>query len=477
MAAKSVLAPASLKQEMFLKSECDFTLFGGAAGSGKSYLGLLSVLKYVDDKFFRGVVFRRTYTEIRQQGGLWDTAVEMYKEAFPLKGQLRIREKELTITFPSGASVKFSHMEHDKNRYDHKGAQYTYILFDECTEFSQEVIEYLGTRLRSVRCKYKPHMKLTANPDPDSFAFAWVQPYLGEDGIPDRSKDGMIRYFVVEDGKYTWADEREELEAIYGTGDGSGIMSFTFISATCEDNPPLMKADPNYVSRLKAKPRVEMERLLLGSWTARESASGYWKREWCPVEHLPPTRIRKRVRAWDISGTLVSDSLPNPDWTVGVLMSVDEFGIYWIEDVIRGRWRFQGVFDQMVQAAKRDGTGTTIIIPVDPGAAGKAYASSLVRDIAELGYYARMKTTHQSKVTRFAPFASTSEAGGVKLISGEWNKEFMEELERFDGSKNVKDDQVDATADAFWAISRSNLLPVFELPQMTQKNPFAFQRL
>ena len=41
-----------------------------------------------------------------------------------------------------------------------------------------------------------------------------------------------------------------------------------------------MKANPGYVSFLKAQPRVEMERLLLGSWYARVEAAGHFKREW-----------------------------------------------------------------------------------------------------------------------------------------------------------------------------------------------------
>ena len=38
--------------------------------------------------------------------------------------------------------------------------------------------------------------------------------------------------------------------------------SFTFISATCLDNPPLLEANPDYVSTLAALPRITRERLL-----------------------------------------------------------------------------------------------------------------------------------------------------------------------------------------------------------------------
>ena len=86
------------------------------------------------------------------------------------------------------------------------------------------------------------------------------------------------RYFVRNGGTAQWSDSREELEEIYGKGEDSGILSFKFIPGNIYDNPPAMKANPGYVSFLKAQPRVEMERLLLGSWYARVEAAGILKR-------------------------------------------------------------------------------------------------------------------------------------------------------------------------------------------------------
>jgi predicted ribonuclease YlaK len=57
---RSKLSPASEKQRLFLTSDADITVFGGAAGSGKSYLGIMDMLQYVHMKHFRGVMVRRT---------------------------------------------------------------------------------------------------------------------------------------------------------------------------------------------------------------------------------------------------------------------------------------------------------------------------------------------------------------------------------------------------------------------------------
>ena len=65
-----VIGPKSQRQEDFLLSQADITVFGGAAGSGKSYVGLMTPLLFVDDPYFRGVIFRRTMPEIT--AGDWE---------------------------------------------------------------------------------------------------------------------------------------------------------------------------------------------------------------------------------------------------------------------------------------------------------------------------------------------------------------------------------------------------------------------
>lgn len=176
-------------------------------------------------------------------------------------------------------------------------------------------------------------------------------------------------------------------------------------------------------------------------WDAELEANGYWKKEWCEIVDKPPLNPIKRVRAWDISGTIPSETQPNPDWTVGLLMSKDKYGTYYIEDVKRFRARHGEVFEKMVETAREDGEDTLIIIPQDPGAAGKQYASTLVRDLANLGFYARMKGTTKSKLQRFAPYCAACEAGAVRMVMADWNEEYINELQAFDGgNKRLKDD-------------------------------------
>jgi hypothetical protein len=76
------------------------------------------------------VFFRRTTAQIRNPGGLWDESQKIYGPlgALPLSGALEWR-------FPSGARVRFAHLEYDKTIYEWQGAQVPLICFDELSDF------------------------------------------------------------------------------------------------------------------------------------------------------------------------------------------------------------------------------------------------------------------------------------------------------------------------------------------------------
>ena len=304
----------------------------------------------------------------------------------------------------------------------------------------------------------------------------WVEFALDERGIPIRKEIYPTRYMIQVGSNVVWGDTKEELESVYGSGDESGILSFKFIPGTIYDNPPLMKADPTYISKLKKLPRVEMERLLLGSWYARPEASGLFKREWVEEVDFPNGRATSRVRAWDLAFSKPSEIYPNPDWTRGLLMSKDKSKVYTVEDLVGIRDRVHKVEELIFQTALRDGQGVTISIPLDPAAAAGAYAKDLQRRLAEMGYSCRLSKPVKSKVTRFAPFSSVAQAGFVRVVKADWNKDFYEELEVFDGDKKRKDDIADVASDCFLLLNKELHLPTFSLPDFSAGSNFGYQQ-
>jgi predicted phage terminase large subunit-like protein len=424
-----------------------------------------------------GVIFRRNSKMITAPGSIWQEAVAMYTNIYG--DSLRVKHRDMEIIFPHGAVLKFSHLQYASNIYDWKGSQLSFCAFDEASEFTEEMITYLISRMRNAHVDYKPQLFLTTNPDYNCFLRLWIQDfYLDDIGIPKEETSGVKRYFFRQGNTMLWYNSLEQAEQVHGRGDESGIMSFTFIPATCRDNPPLLKAQPSYISNLMSLPRVEMERLLLGSWFARVEASQMWKREWIELVDFPCARPVKRVRSWDLAFTKPSEQNRDPDWTRGVLMSKDKTNVYTIEDVASLRDRVHNVEQLIFQTAIRDGTDTIITIPKDPNAAAGAYARDLQRKLSEMGFTVRLVAPVKSKLTRFAPFASVTQAGFVQVVKADWNKDFFEELEQFDGEKSKKkDDQCDCCSDCFFTLNQGLQLGGLSLPSGLSSAPsFGFQQ-
>ena len=112
------IGPQPGPQRIFMETLADIAIFGGSAGSGKSFALLLEPLRHYDNPKFGAVVYRRNSTQIRNQGGLWQESMGLYTQfgAHP-------REAFLEWRFPSGMRVKFAHLEHDKTVYDWQGSQ------------------------------------------------------------------------------------------------------------------------------------------------------------------------------------------------------------------------------------------------------------------------------------------------------------------------------------------------------------------
>ena len=475
---KKLPGPCSQRQSMYVHSKADVTLFGGAAASGKSEIGVIDFLKYTDIPNFIGVMTRRTTPQLNGPGGLLTKCKRVFSQAYS-PDEYTWRAKDGKFVFhKSGAEIYLKHFENDDADVNWQGSEANLYYVDEGTQFTMYMIQYIMSRMRNPSCpSVRPHLKITCKPDADHGLRKWVEPYLQEDGTPDRSKDGMIRYFSFMDGDFVWSDTKEGLLEEYGVQEKDAI-SFTFISANVYDNKIMEEINPKYVAWLKGLRGTERKRLLEGNWFVRDSSSGYFKRDFVSPVRLHEQEIVSYVRAWDIAGSLPSDSNPNPDWTVGVLMAKTKQSRYIIVNVVRFRARFGEVMQKIISTAKQDPDGTKILLPMEPGQSGKVSGQVMLKELLEEGFYAKLRPTNKSKVIRLQPFAAAAEGGLVDYIEDDWNEQYFFEMEAFDGSRGVKDDQVDATSDAFvelaTKINIGNFLPGLANIDMTVKNPFKF---
>lgn len=429
-------------QEVFLSTEAEIAVYGGAAGGGKTYALLLENQRHRDNPKFGSVIFRRTSTQITTEGGLWDNAMELY----PLRGATAIKTPRPTIVFPSGAKITFAHLQYDDTVWDWQGSQIPLICFDELTHFSRKQFFYMLSRSRSTS-GVNAYVRATTNPDADSWVAEFISWWIDRDGYPIPERSGIIRYFVVIEDKVIWADSRQELVDNYGV-ELTDTKSFTFIASSVFDNKILLEQNPGYLANLKALSTVEKGRLLQGNWKIKPSAGMYFKRDQAQVVTYLPSKLVKVCRAWDLAASIPTAENPDPDYTAGPLIGRLADGRFIVLDVIRGRWLANDVRKKVKGAAANDKDlhGSSLNrLPQDPGQAGKDQAQSYVKFLA--GFAVKTKTVSGSKVVRAEPFSSQWQAGNVLVMHGPWNDDYFTELESFpDGAH---DDQVDGSSDAF----------------------------
>lgn len=458
------IRPQPGPQELFLTTPADIVIYGGSSGSGKTFGLLLKPLKHIQIKGFTAVIFRRTYPQIMNEGGLWDTAQELYPHAGGLP-----RESDVRWKFPNGNSIKFSHLEYDKNVMDYQGSQICYIGFDEICHFSERQFFYMLSRNRST-CGIKPLVRATCNPDPDSWVASFIEWWIDQDtGFAIHARSGVIRYFVRINNIIRWDEsvgalweqvENEIPEEDYHP------QSFTFIAAKLDDNPALTEKDPGYKGRLMALDMVERDRLLGGNWKIRYQAGTMFREEWftqniIEVSEIPcnPQDLHY-IRWWDAAATAQSKDSKNPDWCSGLLMG--EFkGRFYIFDVNHFREMPAGVYKQMEFTRDIDGKKVTVGMEQEPGSASVREIDTLKTTMFS-GYSFHSETSSGSKIIRAKLFSSACENGLVYLIRGHWNRGFIQELVNFPDPK-WHDDQADSSSAAFNYLSSHKGINNFSL--------------
>lgn len=468
------VGPQSPFQEKYLNSDATILIAGGAAGSSKSYIGLMRHLRYKDDPHYRGFCIRKNSTAIMKEGGLFDEAVTLYRSVDP---KIRVKLKDQKIVFSSGASVSFSHYENSAaGEQMYQGLQMSGTFYDEATHAEESHIWWLISRLRT-KAKMTPSIWLSCNPDPDSYLRTWVDWWLFPEGhenfgLPDPEKNGKTRWLLRMSGDLYWADTPEELILAHGKShlgindpDQVKPLAVQAIFGTIYDNPWLIKNQPNYLATLEALPLLEKRRLLLGDWEARQEGSTYFSRSWVEetIHYPEKSEIRSIIRAYDFAGTLKSDANPSPDYTATVKLAKLKNGKYCILDVKRTRIPFGKWLEFIVTNAEHDEPGTQVCIPLDPGVAADGATKILAQQLAEHGIAVTKLRATQKKLDRFRPFSALAFNGGLQIVRGcchdlengieSSNDFFYKELEAFTGERkrgeNGHDDMVDACSDAF----------------------------
>lgn len=441
---KYVISPQKGPQTDFLKAEETYVFYGGGAGGGKTWAILADNLKYIHDPNYYSVYFRNTTTEI--ETALWPEALKMYKpfleyQSGPKKGKLlpgvRIRDKDKTIVWPSGAKTRFAYLQNTKDAMAWYGSQLSRVYFDEFQRFTEEQFTIIRSRLRSM-AKFPSAMRCTMNPDSGHFVLEFIRRYLDEDGYPIKSYSGRRAYFVIVGGDIHTAWDAEELLEKYPD---QTPQTYTYIPSTLADNKKLTDFEPGYQDVLKSLPEVKRKQLLEGCWFVQDTHAMYFDRNWLhKAASVPPGC--KAVRAWDKASEEPNPNLRHPDFTASIQMFKDKHGNYYLCNGTRFRKQSGERDRRILQQAENDGRDCYIVMPQDPGQGGASEFRHATKMFLEEGFIVKrdpMSPT-KPKLQKFEPFATAAQNGQVYLVESTWQPEdlkiYLNELESFNGERS-----------------------------------------
>jgi len=436
------------KQLQFLGSHADITIYGGAAGGGKTFSVVADPLKRWRNGQFSATIFRRTYQDIVRPGALWDESMKIY----PLfQGDPNLSSH--TWSFPSGMKVAFAGLQYEQDLMSWRGAQMPAIYFDQLETFSEYQFFYMMSRNRSV-CGVKPYIRATCNPEPGWLAdfLSW---WIAEDGYADMSRAGKMRYFVNVENVIHWADTPEALAQEFPD---IPPKSVTFIPATIFDNKILMEKDPGYLANLQGLSKVDRERLLGdaergGNWKIKPEAGNLFNRAWFPIvrewDKNEPWTV---VIRWDFAATEQSLRNDDPDYTAWNVMAKNvRTREYLILEAGQKRLNPSAVYDEFRSRCEywRDylndiGLRLKVRWEIEPGSASKREA----RTFASLVPWADARgiPSRGSKIERARPMAAQAEHGFISVLKGDWNDMYLNHMH---SQPADHDDMMDASTGAF----------------------------
>jgi predicted phage terminase large subunit-like protein len=163
------------------------------------------------------------------------------------------------------------------------------------------------------------------------------------------------------------------------------------------------------------------------------------------VSDIP--KMVKTVRAYD-----VASSLGKNDYSVGVLMGIDINNCYYLLDLWREQLGTKERDDKILRLAELDGKDVKILLPNDPGSAGKSMTFYWTKMLA--GYIIEFIRPSKSKEVRAEPLSVQINNGNLYMKKALWNKDLLDELSVFPYGSH--DDVVDACADAFNYLTTKN---------------------
>jgi len=247
------------------------TLYGGAAGGGKSDL----LLGLARTQHTRSLLLRREFPDLERS--LISRSLEFF-------GDRKAYNASKHVWNVDGRRIEFGHMERigtanePKDEEQYASAPYDLIGFDQLEQFTEYGYVFMISRARSTERSQRVRILSSANPVGEGIE--WIMrrwaPWLDE-AHKNPAKSGEIRW-------YKRGDDGIEIET---TQDDPDAISRTFIAAGLADNPYL---DDDYRRSLNLLPEPLRSALLSGNWSAMLTDDAY--------QVIPRAWVRAAQERW-----------------------------------------------------------------------------------------------------------------------------------------------------------------------------------
>lgn len=278
------------KQALFLASEADEALIGGARGGGKTltliidaalkarawhyemrgdYRQLVIDKRSIDYPEYRGLILRKNYKDL--ETNFLPESHRIYKHGLKAKWYAH---KQCYI-FPSGATIYLGHCEREADLDKYIGGNYHYLGIEEANQFTETAVKELGGSIRSTNSELKPFKRFTTNPG--GVGHLWLKRKFIDACPPEiKAERYNKKYNIMYKDMYPGEVSVDE--------DGSTVW---FVPCGIFDNPHLLDNDPNYVAVLKKLDPVRRRMWLDGDWDAQ---GGTFFEEWNALHHVIPAK-------------------------------------------------------------------------------------------------------------------------------------------------------------------------------------------
>lgn len=226
--------------------------YGGAVGGGKTEYDIVeSVQICLEHKGVQVAIFRRFHEDLKKN------IITRMRAIIP-DYIATYNSQDHALYFWNGSIIWFCHCRYEHEVYRYQGLQVVALFIDESAHFTEFMVKYLITRVRSVQ-GIRKRIRLTSNPG--NVGHGW-------------HKRWFIRPTPVALGGRPSPKPFETWQPLPEPGDPTPpeeMLSRQFIPAYFRDNMALAKADPRYLAQIYALGADKAKQLAEGDWDANDS--------------------------------------------------------------------------------------------------------------------------------------------------------------------------------------------------------------